>query len=78
MEVVPNSSGEGSTCDDEEMSQEFPPITGNCVASYMMVSVSAMASGNKGARIKIYRRIQYTRRLFQFILQNKRVRTKMK
>lgn len=27
MEVVPNSSGEGSTC-DEEMSQEFPPLTG--------------------------------------------------
>ena len=27
MEVVPNSSGEGSTCD--EMSQEFPPLTGS-------------------------------------------------
>ena len=27
MEIVPNSSGEGSTC-DEEMSQEFPPPIG--------------------------------------------------
>ena len=27
MEIVPNSSGEGSTC-DEEMSQEFPPPAG--------------------------------------------------
>lgn len=29
MEIVPNSSGEGSTCDEGEMSQEFPPLTGN-------------------------------------------------
>ena len=28
MEIVPNSSGEGSTCDEGEMSQEFPPLTG--------------------------------------------------
>ena len=40
MEIVPNSSGEGSTC-DEEMSQEIPLQAGNKINEFGIFQASS-------------------------------------